>query len=79
MNKLLASNNQPASVQSEYLREYLHIFGEALPLSMKNSGIDVSDFVYDVPLPIIDTKKVKLHLRDFPTGYCAFFIAILNN
>eukprot|EP01127_Copromyxa_protea_P022969 TRINITY_DN846_c0_g2_i1.p1 TRINITY_DN846_c0_g2~~TRINITY_DN846_c0_g2_i1.p1 ORF type:complete len:1354 (-),score=252.65 TRINITY_DN846_c0_g2_i1:101-3988(-) len=81
MNKLLASNGQSPMTQNEYLREYLHIFGTALPelLKSKNKALsngetneetneepndEVEEPIFEVPLLILDTKKVKLHLRD---------------
>jgi hypothetical protein len=76
MNKLLASNTQSSMVQNEYLREYLYIFGTAMPELLKKKRIEtgkltdgsvddeVVDPVFEVPLLILDTKKVKLHLRD---------------
>lgn len=98
MNKLMASNEQSPMLQNEYLREYLYIFGTALPELMKKkmcsspnaikdksgsaspkvgtsttgdegdiSESDYEDPIFEVPLLILDTKKVKLHLRDSNT------------
>lgn len=79
MNKLLASNGQSPMLQNEYLREYLYIFGSAMPelLKKRSRGVKETDTanensstdtegepIFEVPLLILDTKKVKLHLRD---------------
>lgn len=108
MNKLLASNGQNPMLQNEYLREYLFIFGTAMPELLKKKMLEAgaessspdspalthsppprsnpsspnpaspglsedsssvatfvdSEPVFEVPLLILDTKKVKLHLRD---------------
>jgi hypothetical protein len=62
MQKLLATNSQSAFQQNEYIREYMYIYNAAKNLA-KEQNITATD-VFDVPLPDIDTKKVKICLRD---------------
>uniref|UniRef100_A0A6B2KWS0 Uncharacterized protein n=1 Tax=Arcella intermedia TaxID=1963864 RepID=A0A6B2KWS0_9EUKA len=57
MYKLLASNSQSAPLQNQYIREYIHIENAYKKLNPNKQ-------ILDVPLPVIDTKKVKIRLRD---------------